>query len=119
MSFVTEVEGVVDELADWVVETILMIIDNIMPDGKPFFKELPSEEDQLKQYYTIRGNQEEWVKWIGQQASDIILELQDSAVPPDMILSVHPLDIAQKAAIQWSADMEDLIRKGTNAVSVE
>lgn len=112
MTFVRDVEQVIDELSDWVVETVLEIVDSLMPDGKPFFREPMTVEEQLDEYYAVRGNPEEWTKWMAKQTVDIILELQDSGVEPDLILSVHPADIAQKAAVQWSADMEDLIRKG-------
>jgi len=112
MSFVQTVEEIVDELSDWVVETVLEIIDGIMPDGRPFFKEFKTDAEQLEEYNAVRGNPEAWAKWIAQQAVAIVLELQDSAVDPELINSVHPLDIAQKAAVQWSADMEEFIAKG-------
>ena len=117
MSFVTDIEEVVEELSDWAVETVLEILDSITPDGKPFFKEPISVAEQLEEYMAIRGNPEAWTKWMAEQAVTIILELQDSAVPPDMILSVHPVDISQKAAIAWSAEMEDKLQGGlVNAV---
>lgn len=117
MTFVREVEQAIDELSDWVVETVLEIIDALMPDGKPFFREPMTVEEQLDEYYAIRGNQEAWTKWMAKQTVDIILELQDSGVEPDLILSVHPADIAQKAAVQWSADMEDIIGKGLESAN--
>lgn len=114
MSFVREVEDVIDELSDWVVETVLELIDALMPDGKPFFREPKTVEEQLDDYYTVRGNPEAWAKWIAERTAELVLELQDSGVDPEAILSVHPVDLAQKAAVQWSADMEDLIGKGLN-----
>jgi len=117
MTFVREVEQVIDELSDWAVETILEIIDALMPDGKPFFREPMTPEEQLDEYYSIRGNPEAWTKWVAEQAGAIIMELQDSGVNPEAIISVHPVDIAQKAAVQWSADMEDMIGKGLSSVN--
>lgn len=111
MSFVKAIEEVIDELSDWAVETVLKLLDEIMPDGKPFFKEPMTIEEELEEYYGVRGDPEAWTKWMAQQTVDIILELQDSAVPPDMILSVHPADIAQKTAVEWSANMEQEIEK--------
>lgn len=111
MSFVTEIEEVIDELSDWVVETVLEIIDAIMPDGKPFFRELKTPEEELQEYAAIRGNQEAWVNWLAERTGDLILELQDSAVSPEAIISVHPVDIIQKSALAWSASMEDMIKK--------
>lgn len=116
MSFVTDVEDVIEELSDWVVETVMEIVDAIMPDGKPFFKELPTLDEQIQEYMTLRGNPEAWTKWMAEQTVFIVTELQDSAVPPDMILSVHPVDIAQKAAIAWSAEMEDALRRPEYAI---
>lgn len=112
MTFVREVETAIDELSDWVVETILEIVDSLMPDGKPFFREPMTVEEELNEYYTIRGNPEAWTKWLAEQAGAIVMELQDSGVDAEAIISVHPVDIAQKAAVQWSADMEDIIRRG-------
>lgn len=111
MSFVKTIEEVIDELSDWAVETVLSMLESIMPDGRPFFQEPKTMDEQLEEYYAVRGNPEAWAKWMAEQAVAIVMELQDSAVPPDMIMSVHPADIAQKVAIQWSADMETEIEK--------
>ena len=111
MTFVRDIEEAVEELADWTVETVNEIIGEIMADGKPFFLEPKTELEELEEYAGVRGNPEAWTKWIAEQTGAIIMELQDSAVAPDLIISVHPVDIAQKVAIDWSARMEDLLLK--------
>jgi hypothetical protein len=111
MSFVRDIEEAVEELADWTVETVNEIIAEIMSDGKPFFLEPKTELEELEEYMGVRGNKEAWTKWMAEQTGAIIMELQDSAVAPDLIISVHPVDIAQKVAIDWSARMEDTLLK--------
>jgi|CXWK01.1.fsa_nt_gi hypothetical protein len=111
MSFVQNVEEAIEELSDWVVQTVNDIINEIMPDGRPFFQEPKTKLEQLEEYMQIRGNPEAWTKWMAEQTGVIIMELQDSAVSPDLILSVHPVDIAQKTAITWSAEMEEELLK--------
>lgn len=111
MSFVTETEEVIEELAEWGFQAVLDIVKELMPDGKPFFMEPKTEEENLEEYFVVRSNSEAWAKWMAEQTAAIILELQDSGVDPDMILSVHPADIAQKMALAWSAEMEELLTK--------
>ena len=117
MSFITENEEVIGEVSDWAVEAIQEVIKALMPDGKPFFKEARTEEDDWKEYLSIRGNEEAWAKWVAEQAGAIIMELQDSGVEPDLIASVHPIDIAVSYAVAWSADMESKIQSGIGELS--
>lgn len=112
MSFITDNEEVIDEVSDWAVEAIQEIVDALMPDGKPFFKELATEEDEFLEYLSLRGNGEAWAKWLAEQAGNIITELQDSGVEADLIASVHPIDIAISYAVAWSSDMESKIQSG-------
>lgn len=112
MTFIKEVENdVMPDVADWAVETIQEIVNELMPDGRPFFQDLPTTEERIKEYLPLRGNPEAWTKWIAEQAGEIINKLSEASVPPDDILSVHPVDIAQKFAVAYSAEMEELLQK--------
>jgi len=111
MSYITDMEEVIDEVADWAVSLIQETISALMPDGKPFLMELKTEDDQIEEYMALRGNPEAWTKFIAENTSAIILELQDSGLDADLINTVHPADIAQKFAISWSADMEKVLER--------
>lgn len=112
MSHMDTLEEVIEEVSDWAVEIIQDILNALMPDGRPFMKYLPTEEDRLIEYYGLRNNPEAWTKWVAEQAANIIMELQDSGVDPEAINSVHPPDIAARFALIFSLEMEELISKG-------
>lgn len=111
MSFIAQVEASIEEVADWGANLIDRAIKALSPDGRPFLYSEQSEGEQIVEYMALRGNPEAWAKWIGDTAGEIFMKLQESAVPPDEIMAVHPVDIAMKMAIEHSYTMETMMAK--------
>ncbi len=109
MSFIKQVEDSIEEVAQWGADLIDRALSVLAPDGRPFLFAEQSEGEQILEYMKIRGDEQEWAKWIGDTAGQIVSKLQESAVPPDEIMAIHPIDIAAKFAIEYSYNMETLI----------
>jgi hypothetical protein len=119
MSFISQVEASVEEVAEWGATLIDRAVTALSPpDGRPFLYAEQSELESIIEYMDLRGEPELWAKWIGDTAGEIMKKLQDAAVPPDEIMAVHPVDIAIKMAIEYSYDMEQLIKKKAGAEAV-
>lgn len=116
-STIEDWEEVIETVANWGVEAIQDVVKALSPNGRPFMFEEQTEEEQLREYFSIQGNPEAWSIWIGDHAGEIISKLQESGLSPDQIASVHPVDIATKYAIQYSAEMEDILMKRAKAVN--
>lgn len=111
-TYIDTLEMVIETVSDYAVSAIVDVTAALAPDGRGFGQELQSEEAQIEDYMKLRGDALAWGDFIFSTAQQIEQKLAESAVSPDLIASVHPFDIAQKYAIQYSADME---RKLTRA----
>lgn len=109
--FLEQSDEVIEEVSQWAVDMIKEVADALNPSGKPFGHVEDDIEDQIIEYIPLRGNQEAWLSFIDEKAQQITKRLQDAGVGNDAILSVHPYDIAAKYAINYSAYMEEEIRK--------
>lgn len=106
-SYIADLEQVYKEVAKWCEDAIREIIHVLAPDGRPFGMAAKSEEEQLMEYLSIRGNSEKWLQWIVSNADFITQKLREGGVAEDKILSVHPYDLAVRLAYSWSAEMEE------------
>lgn len=111
VGFLEQSEEVIDQVSDWAVEMIKEVTQALNPSGKPYDHEEQDVEEQIAEYIPIRGNPESWLNFIDEKAQQIIQRLHEAGVPEDAIISVHPYDIAAKYAINYSAYMEEEIRK--------
>lgn len=106
MSIVKDIDEVIEIIAQESVDTILEVVDILIPDGKPYGY---VDGNEMEVYLKLRGNPEAWTKWIAEQAAEIVNKLSQSGLDPDQINSVHPMDIAQKFALSFSVTMEEEI----------
>lgn len=114
-TYVDTLEMVTEHVSDWGVKIVNKVLDVLMPDGRPYGFKQDSVEEQLATYMQLRGNTEAWMEYILEKAQDIEKRLADAALPPDEIAAVHPWDIAQKLAIEYSVRMETELAKHVNS----
>lgn len=108
---IKDLEETVDVVADWAYLTIQKIVEVLSPDGRPFGYTELTDEEQLNEYYVYRGDAELWQSKLAETVDDIVKRLSESQLTPEQISSVHPMDIAQKYLIDYSAEMEILLEK--------
>ena len=107
---VRQMEDLTEQVAEWVVEMIDLVFEAICPDGRPFGMERQTQAEQLETYVTnLRGNPQGWVNWVTERVNQVFTHLAD--LPPEMQASVHPWDIVERAALEYSARMEALYQK--------
>lgn len=112
MTFVDDIEMVVDEVSTWAADIIQDIVSILSPDGRPFDMPKRTPEEQLLEYLPIRENPDAAFQYIASKSEEIIQNLSQGGVPPQLISSVHPFDIACSVVLAWSAGMETLIASG-------
>lgn len=118
MSYIIkDLEDIVEAVSDWAVTTVQEVTRALSPDGRPFGYVEMTEEEQLNEYFQFKGNPEAWATRIGEIAGDITKKLTEAQVSPDEIMSVHPMDIAQKYLISYSCDMEAILEKNSGNLS--
>lgn len=112
MSFMNEIEEVEDEVADWAVKVIQEIVDVLRPDGRPYRMQKDSLEKQLTDYTVmVLGGPEAILAVMEEDANFIIKKLEDGGIEANLILTVHPYDLAMRLLLVHSAEMEDELRK--------
>lgn len=107
MTYIDQLERIVDIVSDWAVQTVIDVTQSISPDGRGLFMVPQSDEEMLQDYLVLRGQPMAWGTYIMDAAQSIEQKLLDSGLPQDEIANVHPFDIAQKYAIMYSAEMEE------------
>lgn len=114
MSYIIkDLEDAVEIVSDWAVGVVQEVTKVLSPDGRPFGYTEQSDQEQITEYLMLKGDPEAWATRIGEVAGDITKKLTDAQVSPDEIASVHPMDIAQKYLISYSADMETMMEKNS------
>lgn len=113
MTYIDQLEKVAEEVSDWAVGVIERVYETLAPDSRGWEETLQSEEEQINDYIMLRGNPEAWGQYLFSLVQDIQQKLYDAGLKPDDIVSVHPWDIAQKFALDYSARMEDLLARRT------
>lgn len=109
-TFVDNLEAVVEDVAQFGAEVVEMVVDRLMPDGRPFWMEKKTADQMLMEYtMNLRGNPEAWAAKIREIVEQLMKSL--NGLPDDVIASAHPYNIAIAVAIQHSARMEQLLRK--------
>lgn len=110
-TYIDTLEQVIETVSDYAVQAVVDVTAALAPDGRGFGQVPETEEAQIEAYMKLRGDPMAWGDFIFSAAQEIEQKLAESAVSPDLIASVHPFDIAQKYAIQYSADMEKKLSK--------
>ena len=110
-SFVSDAEQVADEIADWVSAVVDDIVQYLSPGGRPFGEQKLTPAMELEQYLEMRGDPDAWVQFIDMHAQHIIQRISGEGVNPEIVVSLHPYDIAVNYAINYSAKMEAMYRK--------
>jgi hypothetical protein len=105
ITFIDELENDATEVAHRLVKLRDTILDALAPDGRGFQEAKATEREQVQEYVTLlRGNPAAWEGWIMTRATQISAAL--GGLPPDVVAEVHPWDIAQRYALDYSAHME-------------
>ena len=110
MNFIRDNEKIAEEVSEWAVDAINAIVETIMPDGVPFGMSEADEVEQVQQYMKFRGSLEAWKGWIAERSLLVIEQLAASGVSEESIAMINPVAIAEQFAVQYSIDMEDIIR---------
>ncbi len=111
MTFIDVLESVIEIVSDTAVRQITSVTQALSPDGRGFGQVFQSEDEDIADYMKLRGNPMAWADYIFNGVQQIEQKLSESALSPDAIASVHPFDIAQKAAIVYSSEMEQKLKK--------
>lgn len=111
MTFIDLLESVIDIVSDAAVKQIESVTTALAPDGRGFGLTFQTDDEMIADYMQLRGNPQAWGDYIFSAVQQIEQKLSESALDPQAIASVHPFDIAQKAAIQYSAEMEGKLKK--------
>lgn len=109
MSFVTDMDEIVDSVSDWASELVDDIVMALSPDGKPFQERKMSKQEQVAEYLQIRGDPAQWQLWIDARAQAIVNHFMAEGLDPSTLESIHPYDIAISYAIDYSAKMENML----------
>lgn len=111
-TFISHAEEIVDDVAQWGIDRVNLIVEALAPDGRPFGMERRSQREELEEYMQLyRGNPEAWLGKVEDMVTRITTILTDAGVQQDDIAKVHPYSIAQAWALHYSARMEKLLRK--------
>ena len=106
-----EAEAALDDVVTQAVANVEYLMEVLMPDGRAFGVEPKPIEEQLNEYKSggfqtdIMACENKIRGLVGQ----ITNTLAAFGVPPEEMAAVMPYDIAQTAALQWSAKMEQLL----------
>ena len=111
MTYVDDLEKVVEEVSDWALMQVDLVMETLSPDGRPFGMEELSMEEQAAEYMNIVGNPQAWAAWITEKAQAIIVKLEGVGVDPLDIQTIQPFKIASMMAMDYSARMEAYIGK--------
>lgn len=106
-----EADAALDDVVTKAVADVEYLLEVLMPDGRPFGVKPKPVEEQLQEYINggFHDNQAACENYIRQLILQIHTMLSNFGVPPEQIATVMPYDIAETAALQWSAQMEKLL----------
>lgn len=104
-TFPRTIERLVEDVVDFAEQYIDEITKALAPDGVGFGQRKMTKQEQIAEYARLRGNVEEWSKWIGSRAGELAARAE-AMLPPDRAAQVKPWDIAARLAIQYAAKME-------------
>ena len=110
-SFVADLEGIVNEVAQWGANEVKAVYDALAPDGKPYgVVDIPLAK-QLDDYRLMRNDVQAWATWISMKASDIANHLMQKGIHPETINAIDPLQIALIYATDYATRMEKELEK--------
>lgn len=109
MTYIDELESVQDEVVNELIDLVTKTVDIIAPDGRGFLQEEKTEQEQLQEYLSVRGDVNNWREWINGTESSIVQELLNKGIPQEYIGVIRPREIASSYAVEWSKKMEGLI----------
>jgi hypothetical protein len=111
-SLIENFDEVTEVVAQWGAKYVDEMVRVFSPDGRALGMEKLSEAEEIERYMReLRGNSEAWANWIREKVSLIKGELTKSGLSEEIILSVHPYDVAERFAIVYSSRMENLVRE--------
>jgi len=114
MSYVDDMERAVEEVSDWALEQVELVLATLAPDGRPFgMEELPLEA-QAADYMSLVGDPSAWATWITDRAQVIITKLEGLSIDPMDIQAIRPFEIATLMAMDYSSRMEAYLRRPTD-----
>lgn len=118
VSLPDEAEAALDDVVTKAVSYVDYLMEVLMPDGRPFGMNPKPVEQQLQDYIQggYRDNPEACKMKIRELVGQVSQMLQAFGVPPEQAAQVLPYDIAESAALQWSAQMEKLLQEKTAVV---
>ena len=111
MTYIDSLEEVSEIVANWAANIVDTTIDSLAPDGRPFGMQELTENEQIAQYMTLRGDSEAWSTWITDRDKSITDRLTSQGIDEEQIAEVQPFDIVESFAIDYSSRMEKLIGK--------
>jgi hypothetical protein len=108
-----EVDEIVEEVAQWAVDSIEHALDQILGSGRPIGSPKKSEREQVVEYMKIKGNPDAWRQWMAETDADLRdrmgVVFEAMQVPPEFIAAIHPFDIVVREAVAYSRRMERLL----------
>lgn len=109
-TYIDDVEAAIDEVAQWANDSIETAYKALAPNGRPFFQDLKSEEEQKQEYLLLRGNVEGWMIWLQDKRLQIAQKIMSSGVSVEIASMFNPDDLAITFAVDYCIRMEKLIR---------
>lgn len=106
-TYIDELEYIAEEVSTWAADLVDSIVSTLAPDGRPFGQSKLTEQEQIRDYLSIRGDSNKWSQMLEERVQEILKNI--STLPPDIQASVHPYDIAVKDLITYSSHMESLL----------
>jgi len=99
------------DLAVWAVDYIETVIETLMPDQRAWQEVTPTPNERLMLYLNMRGNADEWRKWIELKVMEVRQMLADSGLPEEYMVQLGIYDIVEPMAIAYSAANESALQR--------
>ncbi len=96
-------EEIAEETAEQLEETMQLIEEALMPDGRPLFTEKVSDEARLRDYILRRGNPMAQLDYIRSLVSKAATAMAEVGVNP---AATHTFDAAYNYVVIESAELE-------------
>lgn len=113
ISLPDEAEAAIEDVVSQAVDYVDYLMEALMPDGRPFGMETKPVEEQITEYIEggYRVDPEACKNKIRVMVGQINTLLMGFGIPPEQAAAVMPYDIAETAALTWSAEMEKLLKE--------
>ena len=112
MSTVSDIERVVDEVAEWGADIIVELVKRLSDGGRPYGMPERTPEEQLIEYLPIREDPDAAFMYMSNKLDELMQSLGSSGASEVAISAIHPADLIASTILTWSSNMEDLIKTG-------